>query len=375
MVATGVTVVPPGYKRTGVGVIPQDWEIWAIGETTDCLDRYRVPLNESQRAQMSGPYPYCGANGVLDYLNSFVLDDDVILIAEDGGNFSEYRTRPIAYRMRGKIWVNNHAHVLKAKGGIVQDFIFYALVHKDILPYLAGGTRAKLNRGELNKIKYALPPLPEQRAIAEALSDVDGLLGSLEALIAKKRAIKKICRDEIPVRLLNYLDVYHKRFLRSDDLTQLVSAKPDQARRCAVEKGDVFFTPTSEVPDDIGRAAVVIENAPDGVYSYHLVRLRITVPWDLRFRAYVFASREFLDQASKASEGSGTRYVVTLPRFRALAVLHPSDPNEQAAIAAVLSDMDAEIDALERRAAKTRAIKQGMMQQLLTGRVRLVGSS
>jgi type I restriction enzyme S subunit len=316
--------------------------------------------------------------------------------------------------MRGKIWVNNHAHVLKAKGGIVQDFIFYALVHKDILPYLAGGTRAKLNRGELNKIKYALPPLPEQRAIAEALSDVDGLLGSLEALIAKKRAIKqaamqqfltgntrlpgfsgpwetkrlgeigeisgsgvdkKICRDEIPVRLLNYLDVYHKRFLRSDDLTQLVSAKPDQARRCAVEKGDVFFTPTSEVPDDIGRAAVVIENAPDGVYSYHLVRLRITVPWDLRFRAYVFASREFLDQASKASEGSGTRYVVTLPRFRALAVLHPSDPNEQAAIAAVLSDMDAEIDALERRAAKTRAIKQGMMQQLLTGRVRLVGSS
>jgi type I restriction enzyme S subunit len=263
----------------------------------------------------------------------------------------------------------------------------------------------------LKRVLIPVPSKHEQRAIAEALSDVDGLLGALEVLIAKKRAIKqaamqqlltgktrlpgfsgpwetaklgdigeisgagvdkKIRPSEPLVRLVNYLDVYHKPFLRGEDLAHVVSAKPAQARRCGVEKGDVFFTPTSEVPDDIGRSAVALQDIVDGVYSYHLVRLRMNVDWDLNFRAYVFNTKSFLDQASRASEGSGTRYVVTLPRFRSLTVFHPSDLGEQAAIGGVLSDMDAEITALEHRRDKARAIKQGMMQQLLTGRVRLI---
>jgi type I restriction enzyme S subunit len=81
-------------------------------------------LNEAQRAAMKGDYPYCGANGVLDCVNSYVIDDDIILMAEDGGYFDEYETRPIAYRMKGKCWVNNHAHILKAKSGVDQGFLF-----------------------------------------------------------------------------------------------------------------------------------------------------------------------------------------------------------------------------------------------------------
>ena len=255
--------------------------------------------------------------------------------------------------------------------------------------------------------------LEEQRAIAEVLSDVDGLINALDALIAKKRAIKqatmqqlltgktrlpgfsgawetkrlgeigeisgagvdkKVNSNDVSVRLVNYLDVYNKTFLYSKDLTHEVTARLDQIRRCAVEKGDIFFTPSSEVPDDIGCSAVAMENISDGVYSYHVVRLRLKTDWDIYFRAYIFSTKEFLDQASRQCEGSGTRYVISLPKFRAMTVRFPSTIEEQRAIAAVLSDMDAEIAALEQRRDKTIAIKQGMMQLLLTGKVRLLKS-
>jgi type I restriction enzyme S subunit len=125
-------------------------------------------------------------------VNNFVLDDDVILIAEDGGYFDEYAHRPIAYRMSGKIWVNNHAHILKAKPGIGQGFVYFSLVHKNILPYLASGTRAKLNKSEMNKIEVQLPVEEvEQTAIAAVLSDMDAEIAALERRRDKTRAIKQ----------------------------------------------------------------------------------------------------------------------------------------------------------------------------------------
>ena len=168
------------------------WETKRLEHIIDCLDHVRIPLNETQRANMPGPYPYCGANGVLDYVNDFVLDDDVILIAEDGGYFDEYAHRPIAYRMSGKIWVNNHAHILKAKSGYSQGFLYFSLVHKNILPYLASGTRAKLNKSEMNKIEIYLPlHYAEQKAIAAVLSDMDAEIAALERRRDKTRAVKQ----------------------------------------------------------------------------------------------------------------------------------------------------------------------------------------
>ena len=168
------------------------WETKRLGEIADCLDNVRIPLNETQRAIMPGPYPYCGANGVLDYVNDYVLDDDVVLIAEDGGYFDEFLTRPIAYRMSGKIWVNNHAHVLKAKSDYDQGFLYYSLVHKNIMPYLSGGTRAKLNKFEMYKIEINVPDdTDEQRAIASVLSDMDSEIAALAQRRDKTRAIKQ----------------------------------------------------------------------------------------------------------------------------------------------------------------------------------------
>ena len=174
------------------------WETKTLGEITDSLDNLRVPLNESQRERMKGDYPYCGANGVLGFVDNYVVDDDIILMAEDGGYFDEYETRPIAYRMTGKCWVNNHAHILKAKPGSDQGYLFYSLVHKNILPFLASGTRAKLNKSEMNKIEIRRPKdLPEQTTIATVLSDMDLELAALEQRRDKTRALKQGMMQEL----------------------------------------------------------------------------------------------------------------------------------------------------------------------------------
>jgi len=194
-------LTPPGAGQAGQTRLPGfhgEWEVKTLQESTDCLDGVRVPLNEAQRAQRKGDYPYCGANGVLDYVNSYVIDDEIILMAEDGGYFDEYENRPIAYRMSGKCWVNNHAHILKAKPGFDQGFIFYSLVHKNILPFLASGTRAKLNKSEMNKIEVRVPKeLPEQTAIAGVLRDMDAELAALEQRREKTRALKQGMMQEL----------------------------------------------------------------------------------------------------------------------------------------------------------------------------------
>jgi type I restriction enzyme, S subunit len=194
----------PGFESTSAHTItegellPDDWSVTTLEQVTDCLDKLRIPLNESQRASRQGNIPYCGANGILDYIDDFVLDDNVILMAEDGGYFDEYTTRPIAYRMTGKSWVNNHAHILKAKSRVDQDFIFYSLVHKNILRFLASGTRAKLNRSELNKIEVSLPHMKsEQEAIAAVLSDMDDEIAALEQTAAKARLVKQGMMQEL----------------------------------------------------------------------------------------------------------------------------------------------------------------------------------
>lgn len=169
-----------------------EWEVRQLGDVADCLDNLRSPLNDAQRSKRKGAYPYCGANGVLDYIDDYCIDDSVILIAEDGGYFDEYATRPIAYRMSGKFWVNNHAHILKSKAQFDQGFLFYSLVHKNVLSFLASGTRAKLNKSQLNKIVINQPTAwAEQSAIAAALGDMDTELAALETKLAKVCDIKQ----------------------------------------------------------------------------------------------------------------------------------------------------------------------------------------
>ncbi len=169
-----------------------EWSNVTINECCDILDNQRIPLNEDQRGKIPGSIPYYGANGVQGFIDKFLFDEDLILIAEDGGNFEEYSTRPIAYRIYGKSWVNNHAHILKAKENYDQNFIFYSLVNKNIITFIKGGTRSKLNQKELQIIKFDIPTkYNEQRKIASILTAIDNVIEKTQAAIEKYKSIKQ----------------------------------------------------------------------------------------------------------------------------------------------------------------------------------------
>jgi len=163
------------FKQTEIGEIPEEWAVKTIEQTCEILDSQRIPLNEETRKGMKGNIPYYGANGLLDYISDHIFDDKLILIAEDGGYFEDYQNRPIAYLVEGKCWVNNHAHVLKVReNGFVTEYIFYTLEHRNILPFIKGSTRSKLNQKDLRSIRIPVPSSSEeQQKIAEILSTVD----------------------------------------------------------------------------------------------------------------------------------------------------------------------------------------------------------
>jgi len=173
-------------------VLPRDWDTTTIGVSCDILDHMRIPVNSSDRFERKGDIPYYGANGLQGWIDDYIFDEELVLLAEDGGYFNEFENRPIAYMVRGKSWVNNHAHVLRARKQIATNhWIFYNLVHKDIQYYIQGGTRSKLNQSELRNIEVPLPPLTEQRRIAEILDTIDKAIQKTEALISKLKAMKQ----------------------------------------------------------------------------------------------------------------------------------------------------------------------------------------
>ncbi|MBF0407757.1 MAG: restriction endonuclease subunit S [Candidatus Riflebacteria bacterium] len=167
------------------------WKVYTIDDCCEILDNKRVPINSTSRELRKGDIPYYGANGLQGFIDDYIFDEPLILIAEDGGNFESFATRPIAYRISQKSWVNNHAHVLRAKRGFSQDLIFYSLEHKDIQSFIVGGTRAKLNQRALRSITISLPKYePEQAKIAEVLSTVDRAIEQTEEMIAKQKRVK-----------------------------------------------------------------------------------------------------------------------------------------------------------------------------------------
>ena len=144
-----------------------------LGDICEILDSMRVPITASDRKP--GPYPYYGANGVQDYVADYIFDDELVLLAEDGGNFGS-KDKPIAYRVSGKCWVNNHAHVLKPKEGLDVDYLCYSLMFYDVTGLVNGATRQKLTQADMRKMEISLPSLDEQRKIAAVLDKVSDLI-------------------------------------------------------------------------------------------------------------------------------------------------------------------------------------------------------
>jgi len=147
-----------------------EWRERPLGELTENFDSIRVPVKEADRRP--GPYPYYGASGIVDNVDGYLFDGEYLLIAEDGENLRTRQT-PVAFLARGKFWVNNHAHIVRANMEADTRFLMYALAASDIGGYLTGSTMPKLTQGNMNRIPIFAPPPDEQRAIAHILGTLD----------------------------------------------------------------------------------------------------------------------------------------------------------------------------------------------------------
>ena len=140
-----------------------------LEDCCEILDSMRVPITSSDRVE--GPYPYYGANGIQDHVADYIFDDELVLLAEDGGNFGS-KERPIAYRVSGKCWVNNHAHVLKPKEGLDVDYLCYSLMFYNVGGMVNGATRQKLTQAAMRQMLIPKRSLKEQKYIVDLLTKV-----------------------------------------------------------------------------------------------------------------------------------------------------------------------------------------------------------
>ena len=371
-----------------------DWANVPLSEAVDFLDSRRRPVKVGDRAKIRGDIPYYGASGIVDYVNDYIFDESLILLGEDGENILS-RAVPLAFKISGRSWVNNHAHVLRPRPEFDIDFLTQYLESLDYSTLNTGSAQPKLNKHSCSLIRVVKPPLVEQQRIARCLEDAEALIVSLERLIAKKLAIKQGMMQQLltgrtrlpgfvgewevapfkeialpsPERLdpqtsgngtllieLDDIEPGTGRLLRRETVEEAVSMKS------VFRTGDVLF----------GKLRAYLRKFwladSSGLCSTEIWVLRTQGHHSPKFIRYLVESDSFIEMASNAHGTHMPRADWSLLSRFEIAI---PPPDEQLAIANVLFDADLEIEVLQRRLDKARNIKTGMMQQLLTGRVRL----
>lgn len=367
------------YKQTELGIIPGDWDVKTIDEAFDVCNNLRLPISEDIRKKMQGEYPYYGPTKIQDYLNEYRVEGEYALIGEDGDHFLKWKEIPMTQITSGKFNVNNHAHLIKGKKNIsTTKWFYYFFKNRDITNHLTrqGAGRYKLSKSTLVKIPCAIPStLAEQTAITTALSDADELISSLEKLITKKSNIKQGAMQ----KLLKPKDGWEVKKLGA--IAEI--KKGEQLNRAGLSDNDLYPVINGGVlPSgytDVWNQKAETITISEGGNSCGYVNIIKTNFWQGGhcYSLETKIHKEFLYHLLKSNEkqimalrvGSG---LPNIQRNR-LIVFEINLPakEEQIEIATILSEMDAEIIALETKLEKYRMIKLGMMQNLLTGKIRL----
>jgi len=402
-------LIPEGYKQTEIGVIPEGWSVVELGDAVFFLDGQRRPIKSGDRAKIKGQYPYYGASGIVDYVNDYIFDGEFILLGEDGENILS-RSLPLAFKVKGRVWVNNHAHVLQPREEFNIDFLTNFLESLDYSLLNSGTAQPKLNKKSCFGIKVLKPNIKEQTAIANALSDVDGLLGGLEKLIAKKQAIKTATMQQLltgKTRLPQF--AHHPDGTKKAQKQTELGPIPEDweaVQLGTITKINMGQSPSSQFYNNKGVGLPLVQGNADISNRETIIRnytsqitktankgdliLSVRAPVGEVAKAtfdccigrgvcainyennYIYQWLiSFESEWDKFSKGS-TFDSINSDELRVIQLAIPQEKEEQTAIAQILSDMDSEIQTLQTRLTKTQQIKQGMMQQLLTGKVRLV---
>lgn len=393
-----------GYKQTEVGAIPEDWEITTVGEAFEIHNTLRFPISNAVRETMPGPYPYYGPTSIQGYINEYRVEGEYALIGEDGDHFLKWQTQPMTLLVQGKFNVNNHAHLVRGTKNLTSWFYYY-FSRRDLTPFLTrqGASRYKLTKKKLAALPCAIPAEnAEQAAISEALRDADALIESLDQLIAKKRQIKQGAMQELLTgkrRLPGFSGEWEVR--RLGELADMGSGGTPPSSNPSFYDGEIPWVAIADMTkggklishternlsnEGFSNCAAQMFSAGTVLYAMYasLGECSIaSVPLSssqaiLGIRVKEKLSNEFLyyylqsiKPKVKTLGQQGTQANLNKGMVQDFSLQLPP-VIEQTAIATILSDMDSELAALESRLAKARQIKQGMMQELLTGGIRLL---
>lgn len=390
--------VRPGYRQTDIGVIPRDWEVKPLGE---CASFRTGPFGS---ALHKSDY----VDGGVPVVNPMHINDGRIeptramSITESAAKaLADFRLKPgeVVIGRRGDMgrcavvqreqdgWLCGTGSMIVRGRGIDERFLQRVLSSPRAIASIeeasVGSTMVNLNQDTLARLKIQFPPITEQKAIAAALSDVDALLTGLDRLIAKKRDLKQAAMQQLLTGQTRLPGFQGEWVVKS--LGELCSLKSGQAitseniddhspYRCFGGNGLRGYTRTYTHEGAyalIGRQGALCGNVVgvEGKFfaSEHALVVTARPAVSITWLTFVLG-RMNLNQYSESSAQPG----LSAAKLLLLDIHTPTSVAEQAAIAAVLTDMDAELTALEARRDKTRALKQGMMQELLTGRTRLV---
>ena len=187
---------PAAPDTSGLPELPEGWIRVSIGQVTESLDNLRIPINKKERAKRKGDIPYYGANGQVDWIDDYIFDEPLVLIVEDETFVG--REKPFCYKITGKSWVNNHAHVLRANNAVNVDFLNYSLMYYPFTHLTTGTTgRRKLTKSVLMQAPYSLPPLAEQHRIVAEVERLLSICDKMEVTIAESLEKAESLRQSI----------------------------------------------------------------------------------------------------------------------------------------------------------------------------------
>ncbi|CDH44618.1 restriction endonuclease subunit S [Candidatus Contendibacter odensensis] len=184
------------FKDSPLGRIPVEWEVEALDDCVEFWDGKRIPLKQDDRDQMDGEFPYYGASGIIDHIDKYLFDDDLILVGEDGENVIS-RHLPLAFKVSGRIWVNNQAHVLKPKADQDIDFLTNRLEFYDYSLLVSGSAQPKLNQRNLRQMQLPIPPRHEQSRIGLVLTTLNKVDTGRVSYLTKLHSLKTALMQDL----------------------------------------------------------------------------------------------------------------------------------------------------------------------------------
>ena len=390
--------------------VPHGWQFTYVGKAFCIRNNLRKPISEEERSMSPGNYPYYGPTKIQGYIGTFEQDGSYALIGEDGDHFLKFEKHSMTQLVDGKCTVNNHAHIIEGTKEASREWFYYYFMHRDIFSFLSrqGAGRYKLNKASLEKMPLLLPPIVEQKKIAQILSTWDNAISVTEKLLANSQQQKKALMQQLLTGNKRLLDENGVRFSRewkqvelgdvfekvSNGLTydansldglpvtrietistgrvnfEKVGWAPDcdNTRRFKLNLGDILYSHINSL-EHIGRVAYFNDDKPL-YHGMNLLLLRTKMQNNSLFLFHLLNSQVGKKYAKTYAKSAVNQASISTTDIKTFKVFIP-ERLEQQKIASVLSAADAEISIQEKKLACLKDEKKALMQQLLTGKRRV----